>query len=611
MTRRHLLVLGLLLLAAPRARADLFSPGDLAKAHATVEGIANCTKCHPKGQQLSQEACIVCHEELRGRLAESRGYHGRLKGKDRDCWACHHEHQGRDFAMLDWTAGGNAGGKKGFDHARTGYPLKGKHAGVDCEKCHDRRLIADPVVKSMLEKQPTRTTMLGAPVACASCHADEHRGQVGTDCQKCHTEASWKPATQFDHAKTGYPLLGRHQKVACDKCHVKVADPVEHTGLLKPKNRTFLKMKPVQHQNCLDCHKDPHQNRFGEDCKKCHTEADWKLIVTGATEARSFHDKTRYKLEGAHASVTCKACHGPNPGVPAQFKDLPFAHCTDCHVDAHAGQMKRRAPDGGRCERCHTVQSFEAVRFGPEEHAKESRYPLEGAHKVVACAACHVSDPRVGDRFPTAAREELQRRGRPVRVALAVYNFAGDLTRCETCHADPHHGQFDKRAAGKGCTACHELASFTKTKFDHAKDTKFPLEGKHLKTACASCHPTVRGAQGAIQVKYAGVETACAGCHADVHGAQFAPRASEVTDCARCHSAEDWKKALRFRHEPPFTEFKLVGKHVKVKCEACHPEAREVKLAGEVKLRKYRKVPVTCQGCHVDFHKGAFRGYEP
>jgi len=606
-TRRHLLLLGLLLLAAPRARADLFSPGELTKAHATVEGLANCTKCHPKGQQLSQEACIVCHEELRGRLAENRGYHGRLKGKERDCWTCHHEHQGRDFAMLDW----GPGGKKGFDHAKTGYPLKGKHVGVDCDKCHDRRFIADPAVKALLEKQPTRKTQLGAPVACGACHADEHRGQVGGECQKCHVEASWKPATQFDHGKTSYPLLGKHQKVACDKCHIKVGDPVEHVGLLRPKNRTFLKMKPVQHSNCLDCHKDPHQNRFGEDCKKCHTEVDWRVIVTGATEARSFHDKTRYKLEGAHASATCKSCHGPNPGVPAQFKDLPFAHCTDCHVDAHGGQMKKRAPDGGRCERCHTVQSFEAARFGVEEHAKESRYPLEGAHKVVACAQCHQSDPRVGDRFPPAAREELQRRGRPVRLALAVYSYAGDLTRCETCHADPHFGQFDKRAAGKGCTACHELASFTKTKFDHGKDTKFPLEGKHLKTACASCHPLVRGPQGTTQVKYAGVETACAGCHADVHGAQFAARPAEATDCARCHSAEDWKKALRFRHEPPFTEYKLIGKHLKVKCEACHPEAREVKLAGEVKLRKYRKVPVTCQGCHVDFHKGGFRGYEP
>lgn len=596
------------LLATPTARAaDLFSPGELAQPHAAYEGLANCTKCHPQGKQLSQEACFTCHEELKWRVAQSRGYHGRLPGGERDCWTCHHEHQGRTFAMLDW----GAAGKKGFDHARTGYPLKGKHAGVDCEKCHDPRRIADPGVKLLLERQPNRRTLLGAPVACNACHADEHRGQTSAECARCHVDSGWKPAPLFDHAKTLYPLAGKHQKVACDKCHPKAEDPVEHVGL-QPKNKTFLRFKPISHGSCLDCHKDPHQSRFGEDCQRCHTEADWKTIVSGVTEARGFHDKTRYRLEGAHALVACKPCHGPFPGEKALFKGLPFASCTDCHVDPHAGQLRKQA-GGERCDRCHTLQTFETSKYGVEEH-RQSRYPLEEAHRTVACAACHPPDPRIAERFPAEAREELERRGRPVKVSPALFLMAGDLSRCETCHADPHGGQFDKRAGAKGCAACHDLTAFSRTRFDHGRDTKFPLEGKHVKAACASCHPAQqveqKGAHGQAQVrvKYSGVETTCAGCHADVHGAQFARSVRDPSDCGRCHTADDWKKVLRFKHEPPFSEFRLTGKHAKVECKACHPEAR---LPGDVRVRRFKGVPTACQGCHADFHKGAFRGFEP
>ena len=76
--------------------------------------------------------------------------------------------------------------------------------------------------------------------------------------------------------------------------------------------------------------------------------------------------------------------------------------------------------------------------------------------------------------------------------------------------------------AAEGCTACHDQVTFTKTKFDHARDTKFRLDGKHGKTACASCHATATGKDGKPYVKYAGAPTACAKCHADLHAGQFA-----------------------------------------------------------------------------------------
>ena len=189
--------LALLALAAAAplaARAvDLLSPGELSRPHAALEGTANCTKCHPAGGKLSAESCLACHEEVRGRIAAGRGLHGRIPEAERACERCHPEHEGRDFAVVSWGKGGRAA----FDHARTGTPLAGKHRKADCAKCHDPRLIADPEVKALLAKHPERRTFLGAPVACWPCHADEHRGQVGTDCARCHVDEVWKPAKRW------------------------------------------------------------------------------------------------------------------------------------------------------------------------------------------------------------------------------------------------------------------------------------------------------------------------------------------------------------------------------------------------------------------------------
>ncbi len=591
-----------LLFAAPARGADVFSPGDLSRPHARLSGLENCTQCHPRGEQLSQQRCLDCHRELAPRVAAGAGLHGRLAPRDRDCWTCHHEHQGRDFALVDW----GQGGRKGFDHARTGTPLGGKHAPLACERCHAPALVADPLVKELLAKDPRRRTFLGAPAltSCATCHFDEHRGQLGADCRRCHGEGGWKPAPGFDHARATYALTGKHAAVACEKCHSRVEEPPPaHGPLTAPVHAGFhVRYRPVAHASCLDCHKDVHQGRFGTSCARCHETGDWKRIVSGAMADRAFHETTRYPLAGAHQVVACVACHGPFQGQPAVFRPLPFQACTDCHADAHVGQLARRGAEGAACDRCHDVKGFQPIRFGLEEHERLP-FRLEGAHRVAACGSCHPHEPALADRFPAAAREELVRRGRPVKLALALYDVAGELGRCETCHVDPHEGQL---ARAQGCAACHGVESWRKARFDHARDSRFALTGKHAQAPCAACH---RPERAGAAIRYRPLELACAGCHADPHAGQLTVAGPPGTrsDCARCHGADDWKRTL-FRHEKPFTDYALTGKHAKVACERCHVA---VKVADGVAVRRYRPLPRACEACHADFHKGAFRGFEP
>lgn len=585
---RRALALGALLAAAP-ALADLFSPGELAKAHQALEGLQNCTKCHPAGQQLSQASCLECHGELEAPIAKGKGLHGRIPTAERACEKCHHEHAGRDAPLIQW----GAGGKKAFNHARTGWALHGAHLKVECQDCHQQRRITQPAVLALVEKTG-RDTFLGLPNTCSSCHFDEHRGQVGQQCEGCHVEKAWKPAPGFDHGQTDYALTGKHAKVACEKCHPAVRDDST------PKADTYLKLAPLEHGTCASCHKDAHDGRFGPKCQSCHTTQGWD-VIRNASQERAFHDKTRFPLKGEHLEAPCTGCHGPSPGRPAKFKGLKFDDCSDCHADAHLGQLQKgKADKPPRCESCHTVDGFTPVRFGVKQH-EATRFPLGGAHVTVACSTCHPQTASLEARIPVLVRAELKKRKRPELFSFAALDFKRPLDRCDACHLDVHQRQLED----KPCTACHRSQSFSALVFDHAKDSRWPLTGKHSEVACDKCHaPEKKGRP----VRYRGLPTACNECHADVHLGQLAPARGAPTPCERCHDTKGFKPPVAFVHEPPFTAFQLDGEHAKLTCEKCHAP---VKLSGGLGAVRYKPLPHSCEGCHSDHHRGAFSGFEP
>jgi hypothetical protein len=88
---------------------------------------------------------------------------------------------------------------------------------------------------------------------------------------------------------------------------------------------------------------------------------------------------------------------------------------------------------------------------------------------------------------------------------------------------------------------------------------------------------------------------------------QFASRPGAQTDCARCHGDGGFKPS-RFEHRPPFTAFVLEGRHYQLTCAACH---REVTFAGGAHATRFKGLPASCAGCHVDVHRGAFEGFAP
>ncbi|MBM4345796.1 MAG: hypothetical protein FJ100_20690 [Deltaproteobacteria bacterium] len=128
-----------------------------------------------------------------------------------------------------------------FDHGRTRFALTGGHAKPACEACHFRPAPGRPVV------------FAGSAQQCTDCHADRHEGQFQTTeprlhCGDCHKDSVSFKIARFDHTKTRFALDGRHQEVACARCH---PDRVGPQGKATPFYR-------VGRMACEDCHKNPH-----------------------------------------------------------------------------------------------------------------------------------------------------------------------------------------------------------------------------------------------------------------------------------------------------------------------------------------------------------------
>lgn len=529
------------------------SPGDLSRVHKNLEGVSNCTKCHEIGEKVQPQKCLDCHKILNERIKAGKGIHADAGYED--CADCHSDHHGRDYKLIYWE-----NGQEKFAHKETGFELLGKHSQLNCNDCHSSKNIRDKQ-KLQSQKKDLNKTFLGLSQDCLSCHRDEHRGQMDTNCLNCHNMNGWKPAPEFNHNKTKFRLTGLHKKVECKNCHKTVTDNKYED------DKTFLKFAGLEYDQCIDCHKDPHNNKFGQNCESCHNTSGWQNYAKNNFD----HNKTRYPLKGKHKNVSCESCHGR--GRSKKIK--AFNKCTDCHKDFHVGQFIGRNQKGA-CEECHTVEGFSPAQFTINDHSK-SDYPLQGAHLAIPCIACH-----------TDTWKKQQK----------TLQFTFSSTKCTTCHKDPHKKQVDKyvikinsETNKSGCEYCHLTESWQSVQFDHSQ-TQFLLEGIHAKTECSKCHKK----DEKVFIKFQSTDKECVSCHKDVHNGQFKNKAG-VTHCDKCHGPVDWY-AEKFNHES-FSKFSLKGAHSRVPCQKCH---KEEKVLGTTIVR-YKPLSSDCKSCHSDLEK--------
>lgn len=162
----------------------------------------------------------------------------------------------------------------------------------------------------------------------------------------------------------------------------------------------------------------PHDT-FPGDCKLCHIGEGWDTLRTGFEF--DHQARTGVRLEGAHARARCLRCHNDRGPVSV----FTARGCVGCHEDFHHGEL------GSTCTNCHTQETWRAG--GQLEMHNRTRFPLTGAHTLVACQRCHPG-ALVGRFVPTPIDcvachyQDMIATTNPNHVALGLVN------RCERCH---------------------------------------------------------------------------------------------------------------------------------------------------------------------------------
>jgi len=385
-----------------------------------------------------------------------------------------------------------------FEHAEMGLSLDKGHEDLDCVSCHQSLVFGF------------------VPTACADCHEDPHRGELGFDCEICHSPASWDSRrTMSDfHSATLFPLTGTHATVDCAGCHRR-EPPFEYA------------LTPT---DCLSCHIEDYQNTtdpdhvragFPTDCQLCHGALGWEGADIG--DGLGFDHSILFQLSGAHARLDCEDCHaGGYAGTPSA--------CVSCHRAEYNGTSDpnhQQAGFGTDCENCHGTSTWEGA---VTDHS--SIFPLTGSHRALDCGDCHAS------------------------------GFAGTPTDCFACHRTDYNATRDPdhQAAGFGtnCEDCHDTNGWAGASVNHQQF--WPLTGQHRSLDCEECH-----ASG-----FAGTPTDCNACHSDDYDNTTDPnhvQAGFPRDCESCHTTSGWSGASVNHQVWPLT-----GEHRNLDCEECHAD---------------------------------------
>jgi hypothetical protein len=263
-----------------------------------------CRKCHAtiatEGLPLARQVvdfgglkteCATCHED------KHKGEFGRA------CEVCHRPTK---FNMT------------GFAHPRSPEFFADQHSRATCVKCH-----VSPPGGTRVRAVNASAASATPSMECRTCHNDAHLGQLGDACDRCHTITAPKfAAARFSHERSSFALTGRHQALACVKCH-----PTE-TRAFPGGTGTAMRVNPMP-SACRECHKDPHLGQVEAPCNTCHTTVSFSIFSFKHTGLNAI-------FNGIHQSLTCQACHkretGAFPaghGTAVRFK--VSTSCVGCH----------------------------------------------------------------------------------------------------------------------------------------------------------------------------------------------------------------------------------------------------------------------------------------
>lgn len=347
-----------------------------------------CQTCHTNAARKqfagTPTDCFGCHQED---FSTARSPNHVASGFSTDCMQCH------DVTAFRWGSG--------FRHELTRFPLTGAHVAASCFACHKNQ-----VFKS-------------TPTVCVSCHQTEYTltanpnhvlGNFNHDCVPCHTTTAWMPST-FSHTNTPFPLVGAHQAVSCNQCHI---------------NNQYQNLPHA----CWDCHSadfnattnpNHQQGQFSHDCLTCHTQAAWQPATFN-------HSSTNFPLTGAHTATACISCH-----VNGNYQ-LTYTNCYQCHATQYAIPTNPNHVTlqlGHDCTPCHTQSAWLPSTYN---HDQQYFRIYSGKHrnKWTGCSQCHPSIGQYQNFTCISCHEHRQSEMNNKHQGVPGYQY--NSPACYSCH---------------------------------------------------------------------------------------------------------------------------------------------------------------------------------
>ena len=483
------------------------SSGRVSAAHASFE--QNCALCHVDFVPIAADAwkpdpqaavaqtsakCLACHT---GIDSHSDGFNAAGQLVDRQCSGCHSEHRGREHRLIP-----------GDDRSC-----------VDCHRdvtrFHDGLAAAD--------SQP--------PIRVSGFSATDHGDFRSLD----RDENSQPSRIAFDHALhmlPGQVEAGRRGGMTLDRL------PPEHRQRYQRLNQSDESIVQLQ---CADCHRFESGSagrvrsgdfdwgrhslpiRFDQHCIACHPlttpgQSLGQAVLTHGVPLRSLQESIRRQVAGI-------GDESPHPESVRRGDDPPVRDLSKPPPAAGNSGPGRESPllaavtrqVAQQCQLCHRdedLNSLDRLPAIPQPNLRAGRYD-HGAHRTVACVACHPAADPEARSVAQSARPALSDwwtrddgiAGRSVAESMIV-----GLTSCTPCHRstpaaaesiDPTvvtaaplaaayrslFGGLADRAPGS-CTTCHQYHSSGHSSLPDVSPLDVSVSGESQPAAVPPLMPT-------------------------------------------------------------------------------------------------------------------------
>ncbi|MFQ5769063.1 MAG: hypothetical protein ACE5HX_00900 [bacterium] len=415
------------------------------------------------------------------------------------------------------------------------------------------------------------------------------------NCAACHITSSWTEI-RFNHNRTKFQLLDRHQQVDCKSCH-NIED--------------FLEIN----SDCNNCHLDVHQAKMGGNCDRCHTFQGWEIF-----NVEEIHSNSQFPLIGRHTLVDCWSCHQNQ-----QQGDFTFltTECISCHQQQY---LETQNPNhvansfSTNCQECHDMNDWQPAFLANHD----AFFPIfSGEHDGAwsDCMDCHMNPATFSNFTCLNCHEHRQSKMDPEHRGITGYAYESNA--CLSCHpngseadiSENHDADFFPIFSGthqgtwQECSECHvspgtfKIVSCidchkheqSKTDSEHAGITGYAYTTEN----CLICHPTGEKSEFTehdnlyfpiFSGKHTGEWNECIDCHVN-------PNDRKEFNCLDCH--EQNKMDPKHSGIPGYA-------YQSTECYFCHPSGEKGEFVDHDNLYfpifsgPHNNKWDECATCHID-----------